>query len=378
MQKHNPEHSSPSIPQRILLTLTASVFFALLFCGIAPVYAADFKLSLEEGSARESADLKKKPTPPVKEAAKKPAKESSKQKEKDKSIQTKASKDKKSETKAAASAPIESQKESEAPAEKTTAQKAPEIQEPQEARADSKSEAPASETVDTSISNEGIPQPSFQALPSMDENLAKASAENPEKNSEEIQAKKDPNHPSTHPAQSFLEHREDSESASRPKDFLSRSLVANGPSNLRIIVSVVFVLSLISVLGLWFQKKAGSRKRSRDLDEGETVRVVQNLRVGPKKNLIVVDFYGTSLLVGMTENQMQLVYAPPPARENTDRAPEVSETEARLPALDSVVIPKQPESFSEPPAPIQPQALSDKIRSHMKGLKPLGNDKRVH
>lgn len=132
---------------------------------------------------------------------------------------------------------------------------------------------------------------------------------------------------------------------------------------LRMMVAFLFVASLILVVAVVARRFMGGM--GNPIGKRAPLRIVQSLPVGMKRHIVVLDFEGDKLVVGMTGHQMQLLHAKPlPAVEiaQEDRSDPVP--------LRAVAVAKEPAAA---PASFA-SALSSQIRETVKMLKPLYPD----
>lgn len=160
---------------------------------------------------------------------------------------------------------------------------------------------------------------------------------------------------------------------------------------LRMLVAFAFVASLIIMIALIarrFMNGGASAKTKR-----AAVRVVQSIPLGMKRHLVVVDFEGARILVGMGPNGMQTLHSTPKnsleaavaytANIKSDTKAAVEDIKDQY-ALDPVppalrIIEQQEKQQSE--AATQQTAVSSsnlakQIREAVKSLKPLYPDQR--
>lgn len=138
------------------------------------------------------------------------------------------------------------------------------------------------------------------------------------------------------------------------EDLLSKKESSSMPW-LRTVLAFLFVSSLIIVAGSFFN---GKLKGSKYLPNAKSARVIQNLSLGLKRQLTVVDFEGTRLVIGVTGTTMQLIYAKEAPGSAEAGAP-VSKVEATAP--NTAAAPAEPEAAD----------FASKIRQAVQAMKPL-------
>lgn len=77
---------------------------------------------------------------------------------------------------------------------------------------------------------------------------------------------------------------------------------------LKTLLASAFVISLILVCAQFFKKRL-TGKSSLRRKKNMPLAIIQTLPVGMKRQLVVADFEGTRVLLGMSANQMQLLHA---------------------------------------------------------------------
>ena len=130
----------------------------------------------------------------------------------------------------------------------------------------------------------------------------------------------------------------------------------------RVLVSFLFVASLIVFAGLVLKRRAGGDNRF-FRNQALSLRVLQTLSIGVKRNLVVVDFDGAEILIGVSGNQMQFLYAKP--RESSQhQAPDA------LNEIQKVVAAAAPVREKE-------VSLSEQILKSVGNLKPILNGRSL-
>lgn len=162
-------------------------------------------------------------------------------------------------------------------------------------------------------------------------------------------------------------------------------------SMMRSLISFIFVASLIVAAGIFFKGRfGGAQGFLKDFDS--PVRLLQTISVGVKRQLLVIDFGGTEILVGVAGNQMQLLHVKPetraasilPASNTSGSVPgavggagisRISPGAARTLAKQELLA-----SRSDPPQGEKKtgerKGLSEQILKMVRNLRPL--EKRVH
>lgn len=175
-------------------------------------------------------------------------------------------------------------------------------------------------------------------------------------------------------------------SSSSQADKLSEKAETSGAPWLRMMAAFLFVSSLI-VVGAFLAKKhlgglgASQGSKMRDL------KVMTMLPLGLKRHLAVVQFGKKRLVVGITSNNIQLLYVEPDdpkeqlreqlAAQNQQTTLEESELDASSFLLNSLIPSAEQEAPSEEHREVAQasyadvSALANKIRKTVKQLRPL-------
>ncbi len=157
-----------------------------------------------------------------------------------------------------------------------------------------------------------------------------------------------------------------------PADLLSTATEGTQIDWARYVVGLIFVGSLLIVTGLYLSKNGG---KSILKTSNRSTRVVQTINLGLKRQLAVVDFEGSRLLIAIGATETTLIQV------KDLKTNEVKKEEGLSPAPSPVTNKVNLESIFKPVAlPVKPEApfvdskraeLTDQIRDKIKSLKKI-------
>lgn len=155
-------------------------------------------------------------------------------------------------------------------------------------------------------------------------------------------------------------------------------LKENRPNWLKTLLSFLFVSSLMILLAMIF-KRFTSGSKSKGLKKLKT-HIVQTIPLGMKKQIVVIDFEGTKIAVGISPNQMNFLYAKEEGGVSSPKVdPKVvteSEKISAQPQVKPVVKEESLHQNNPTQTPIEEaQDLSQMIRQKLQMMKPLGGKK---
>ncbi len=150
------------------------------------------------------------------------------------------------------------------------------------------------------------------------------------------------------------------------KDWLDMMEASRQLPWLRVLLVFLFIASLVFVCGALLRRYY-EKHGKRVVGEKGTLKILQTFPMGMKRHLMVVRFDDAKLLLGVTNNNIELIYSKPDAQEMPQRSRDRS----------ALVVEEDPSPMAQEMRAKEPEPVSQQIRRIVQELRPLSSYQTV-